>query len=613
MTVEILWLTGLAADDALAAANTLLDDLGGHPDLRRLLVLDDTPMLVPHMPTYQRLLTARRVQYLLCAALGTGAGDGGRWELPGHLGSTQGSGVLWVGDPLGVDWRATAASVALGRPGGPTSGLDLLIELLSVDEVFDRAHAVMTTSVPNGVASPGLRLAGTEDEAATFAGALAVAIRRLTEPGPGPGADGPFPELLPAVLGGVTLAEGGELARCQADIADSVQAGTAALARLSGPGGRFRRSAGVHEHVVEAGAALADLRYQVDQLLRAANAAVEPTDNQRGRVQAAGVQLPAVAEEGTIPGVGPRSPVYQTIADALRGGDTLALVTRRLTLTERELKRHGSASYLAEVEQRCPAALLERLADPPRRPSRQAGDGKAARDLGLGEAARAADALADLVVAVANREWSGNTAGDAGVVRARIALSGVAQTLTEHADAVGGAAGAARSARLARLGEALIPVLCELVLSVLAAEAASPSAGGQEAFERARARTAELLAEWSRHAHAKGVLAQPAFAATQPHDVPSAREDDVAEIKESVLYAPDEVMWQLCAVDDLILLDTALTPSAVRFAPRLNRDMLGGRLPPDTVWTSSGTYAGLIRLVPLRAGVAVTTWGSDAS
>ena len=43
------------------------------------------------------------------------------------------------------------------------------------------------------------------------------------------------------------------------------------------------------------------------------------------------------------------------------------LVSKRLTLTERELKRRGSASYLPEVDKRCP-----RVAARPARQTRRA-------------------------------------------------------------------------------------------------------------------------------------------------------------------------------------------------------------------------------------------------
>jgi hypothetical protein len=293
------------------------------------------------------------------------------------------------------------------------------------------------------------------------------------------------------------------------------------------------------------------------------------------------------------------------IGDAIRGGDTIPLVARRLALTERELKRGGSASYLPEVEQRCPASLLARLADPPRR---HAGGGDGQRELGLDEAAQAADRLADLVLTAANREWSPATPTPGVVASLRIALDGAGKTLTAYPGEVGRAA---RGARLARLGETLTPTLLELVLKVLTTESGSPSTDGQHAFENARDRTAGLLADWTSEVQANGVLSRPSFATASVPEAPYGGEDDVAEIKEAVKYEPAQVMWQLCGSGDLGALDVSVSPQVVWFAPRLNRDMLVGALPPETVWTSSGSYAGLLRLVPLRAGVASSHWGGD--
>ena len=475
-------------------------------------------------------------------------------------------------------------------------------------------HAILTDEVPGRVASPGLRLAGAEDEAATFAGALAVAICRLTEPGPG--LDGPLPALLPSATVGASLADRGELSRCRADVVDSVNAAAAALAKLASIGGVFRRGhVSVHDHLVEAAVALSDMRNQVADLLQDADATGELTDNQHRRVLAAGVSFPAAApaasSQPAVPGASLPSPVYQTIADALRAGDTLALVTKRLMMTERELKRRGSANYLPEVERRCPASLLSRLADAPR-PPKHANVSELLRELGLDEATKAASALTDLVVTVANREWSSTVAAPGEVTRARIALDGITKALIDHACAARRYRQGARGARLARLGETLAPIMCDLMLRVLAAESASPSAGGQEAFDHARDRAVGLLAEWTRHAHANGVLSQPPFTTLSAHQVPYAGEDDVTEIKEAILYEPREMMWQLCAPDDLSVLDAAVVPQVVEFAPRLNKAILDVALPPQTVWTSSGSYAGLLRLVPLRAGIASSHWGGDA-
>ncbi|MGH3157229.1 MAG: hypothetical protein ACRDNF_11720 [Streptosporangiaceae bacterium] len=614
MAVEILRLTGLAHADAERVTRELLADYHGHPDLSRLLVLDDTALLVQRTPIYERLGTANRVSDLLCLASGPRPGTGRALELPGNLGGTQGAGVLWVSDPHGIDWRMATSAIAIGHPVGPVSGLHLLVELLSVDEVFNQVHAMMMASVPGKVANPGLRLAGSDDEAITFAGALASAIQRLTESGPG--FDGPFPALLPTAAGRVSLANGGELSRRHADVAESVGAAADALVKLTGIGGVLRRSdAGLRHHLIEAGAALTDFRSRVARLLRDANTAGELTDNQRKQVLATGLRLPspspAATENGAAPGGSTQSPVYRVVAEAVRGGDTLALVTRRLTATERQLKTHGSASYLPKVEQQCPPFLLDRLAGPPERLPRHGSAEVLRQELGLDAAIEAADGLADLVVTVADREWSGATVTSGEVARIRIAMGGVGQALIEHAQPAGDAGSGERGARLARLGETLAPILCDLVLRVLAAESTSPSGGGQEAFDRGHERAATLLTAWTKHVHANGVLSQPPFATSSVHEVPYADEDDVSAIKEAILYEPSQVMWQLCTPDDLGTLDAVASPRVVRFAPRLNKDALVGTLPPDTAWMSSGSHAGLLRLVPLRAGIASSNWRND--
>jgi hypothetical protein len=137
------------------------------------------------------------------------------------------------------------------------------------------------------------------------------------------------------------------------------------------------------------------------------------------------------------------------------------------------------------------------------------------------------------------------------------------------------------------------------------------SAGGQAAFEQARARTAELVADWTEHARKHGALAPPPFATYTASDAPYADEGEIAQITEAVQHDPREVMWQLCAPADLSALDVAGASQVVAFAPRLTRPSLASVLPPDTVWTSSGAHAGLLRLVPLRAGIASASWATD--
>jgi hypothetical protein len=675
MTVEILRLTGLRGDEGDQAASALLADYRSHPDLSRLLVIDDTIALIGHSAAYERLLTSRRLDHLLCVAVGPRAADNREFRFPGNIGGGQGSAVLWVSEPHGIDWRLAASAIAVGHSGNSASGLHHLIELLSVDEVFDRVCEI-AKRVPGGVANPGLRLAGADNEAARFAAALVMAIRRLTRPasGPAPVENSLFTALQGVRPGSASLAEDGELSRYREDVVTSAASASDALTQLAGIGGLLGLSQpSVRTHVISAGSALGAFRERVARLLRDAHAPSGLSEKQRGQLKAAGVRLldpsPAIADgvtgAGAVGGTGGgatgtgsgRSAVYGAIAEAVRGGDSLPRVTRRLNLTATALDHGGSASYRPEVDQVCPPSLVRRLAEPPSppRPPRwwlptagalaavlgalAAGWSVAAgvavgglalvimvaaavwpwrarvsawrRQLALDEAVHSADALADLVATVAAREWSGGNLILDEITRIRIALDGVTRQLTEHADAAGDPGGGARASRAARLSESLISGLRDLVLAVLAAGSATASAIGQAAFEQARAKTAQLVTDWTEYARTHGALARPPFATFTANDVPYADEGEMAEITEAVQHDPREVMWQLCTPTDLSALDVADAPQVVAFAPRLTKPSLAEVLPPDTVWTSSGAHAGLLRLVPLRAGIASPSWTAD--
>jgi hypothetical protein len=151
-------------------------------------------------------------------------------------------------------------------------------------------------------------------------------------------------------------------------------------------------------------------------------------------------------------------------------------------------------------------------------------------------------------------------------------------------------------------------VLRQLAIQVIAAEVAAPSMSGHEAFTAARDRTAGLLSEWVRHVRADGLTAVPPFAVAVS-DIAVDAEADMAAVKDALLYPPAEEMWQLCAPADLGALNTAVPPFAIKFASRLGRAALAGHLPgEDPVWTSSGSFAGQLRLVQLRSGIASSNW-----
>lgn len=620
MTVQILSLLGLSAAEAQQAADSLVDiNNESRPErLARLLVLEGTPELGEHAAVYQYLDAAQRVEKFLCVAVGPRMGKGRRLELPGNLGNA-GWPVVWVSRPGGINWRMTKAAVANRHPGGVSASLDQhpLISLLSLEEIFDRVHEKFLYEVPGRVASPGLWLAGADDEAATFAAALALAIRRVCEPGPG--TDAAFGELLPARAGGARLTESGPLARYLGRIEEMDREVSHALGRLGGLGGMLKRGdSGVQRYVTKVGEALTDLRDLVAAVLRDASvvsAADTMTANQRDLVRNAGLEFeaemsPTASRPSQRTGfAADPSLIYRTVARAIAGGDSIPLVAKRLTATERQVTRHGSRSYLPEVENRCPSSLLRQLADASQRIPRHTTVAEARRELGLEAAMAAAHALRDLILAVANQEWSPASVTPRQLAGARAALDGARKALADYASTAEGARGGARGARLSRLSESGEPVLCDLVLRAVELELASPSASGQEALRAAQDRSGDMLEEWTRQVQADGVAAQPSFASSRAHDAAYVLEDDVATVRDAVTYPPGEEMWQLCEPTDLSALNPDVPPISIRFASRLTREALIGTMPgEEPVWTSSGSFAGLLRLVLLRTGVATSNW-----
>ena len=228
-------------------------------------------------------------------------------------------------------------------------------------------------------------------------------------------------------------------------------------------------------------------------------------------------------------------------------------------------------------------------------------------ELALEEATGAADRLTALVSTVAAREWAVSSALLSEVAQARIVLEGVAAQLDNQVS--GNPADQGTDRRAARLGDDLLPVLRALVVTVLAASG-SVGSDGQAAFERAKAKTTELIKAWAMHVQEHGPLSLPRFAADAIPAVGYTGDGDVDEIISAATGDPAGMMWQLCAPADVSALDVAARPQLVTFAPQVTRHAVAGALPAETVWTATGQRAGLLRLVPLRAGLARVSWSS---
>ncbi|WP_128435415.1 hypothetical protein [Streptomyces cyaneus] len=140
---------------------------------------------------------------------------------------------------------------------------------------------------------------------------------------------------------------------------------------------------------------------------------------------------------------------------------------------------------------------------------------------------------------------------------------------------------------------------------------------GARAVLRTEERVRELLSTARHHLQHNGVLAPPPFAAPRRVRATSANllgTDPQGPAELVGAEAERQAVVQLSTPEQGTLLSR--DPAAavwLRFAPRAVRDEVekawrtSGSVPPEEVlWTSSGRYAGLVRLTPLRMGVVNT-------
>ncbi|MFE4536627.1 hypothetical protein ACFRKB_16370 [Streptomyces scopuliridis] len=140
---------------------------------------------------------------------------------------------------------------------------------------------------------------------------------------------------------------------------------------------------------------------------------------------------------------------------------------------------------------------------------------------------------------------------------------------------------------------------------------------GTLAVGRTEARVRELLSTARHHLQRNGVLAPPPFAAAHRTRTTSANllGTDPHRVAELVGAEADRrIVVQLSSPEQGALLSR--DPAAavwIRFAPEAVRGEVenawrtsGSGGPEEALWTSSGRYAGLIRLTPLRMGVVDT-------
>jgi hypothetical protein len=174
--IVTLDLRGLDGPGAVEAAHRLL---AAEPDVTNMLFVDSASLIAEHADCYELLLgTANRVERHLFVV--AGRQDGGRGlVLPGNFRRA----VIWVPDPIGIDWPYRAGAAAKRHVGhAADEGLRRLIEILGIPDLFLRA-LLLVEEMPYGLACPALRLgAGESREYDEFRWALRLALDQLLLP-----------------------------------------------------------------------------------------------------------------------------------------------------------------------------------------------------------------------------------------------------------------------------------------------------------------------------------------------------------------------------------------------------------------------------------------------
>lgn len=348
-------LRGTDAAQAAERARALVEDRTA--DIGRLLVLDDAALLPAHFKAFEELQRSRLVQTLVCLAYGAPAGRE-PFKLPRSLLPGQDSGVIWVPDDDGVDWRIGAPSATRGhrRDGRPS-----MLEILSVAEVFDQAGR-LALDVPGGVSIPGLHLAEAVADEADFPPSLLSAIDGLLGPS-GPGSSHvPAPDIADVfgrpAAGRVELRDRSPLRNAHDKAASAVGATEEIAVRLPSLSSLIWQRVPITELVNEAGERLAELRdlwlYLFDNA--PPGAALTPAQHRQVVAQGLMIDTPGDFDSAQIGTV-----IERYVDGGLSSGVILDELIDGLKDLERRLSAGSGTDHRAALDRACPASVVGRL------------------------------------------------------------------------------------------------------------------------------------------------------------------------------------------------------------------------------------------------------------
>jgi hypothetical protein len=343
--------------DGLAEVVNLLSDRT-QPDVTLLLVLDTPETLAVHALAYEELWRSRRVGKLLCMLVGPVTAPG-VLEIPGSFGPDGDSGLIWVGDTDGVDWRLAGPAIAMAHPERrDETGLGTLLGALSTPEVFVKTLSLIG-GIPGQIASPGLNVFELSANQTMFLGALSGCIRSVLDPAPVEMAAAGWATTDREQTWAIntircTAVPGGRLAaardRCVTEAEGLQEAAdrlnTAVALYGTGQAGDLALTA-----TVRTGTELSACRDTVQELVSS------PPAERAERFREWGVR--PVPATGTEPG-----DATSAIIASLRAGEPLPQIMRWLRGYERKLRSSSDLTVSEQIERACPQALPSRFTDP---------------------------------------------------------------------------------------------------------------------------------------------------------------------------------------------------------------------------------------------------------
>ncbi|CCK26434.1 hypothetical protein BN159_2055 [Streptomyces davaonensis JCM 4913] len=346
-------------------------------DVSRVLVIDTVAELPTHHAAYERLCSDPLVSNLLCLAVGPLPGPDERvLSLPAQLRPPVAA-TLWIGDVRGIGWRpGQARSLALTDTdiaADDSTGLEPLIDLLRVAEVFDEAVAALS-ELPSAVASPSLRLLVHEVAEQDLMRAQLQALDACVSP-PDDLRAGRAPGGALDVLAGYVQAEDLSVEDCLPESSLLRQAHWRSIGRLSEANDRLDALAGwrgllmvgepagdVVQAAREASHALADYRDAIEQTFEWADGRAGLNADGRDHLAQMGIQLPLV------PGTRPEEvggELRRQVVQQLRRRRPLPEIVSWLRDFAARTVPTGSAAQLDRLHRICPDDLLDTLREPP--------------------------------------------------------------------------------------------------------------------------------------------------------------------------------------------------------------------------------------------------------